>query len=73
MLLNFGAYVTPALLGGPSGIMFSNAIAQQFIADNNWAFGACLSSLMAIVALAGLWLLSRTQGMRRLLAPGEIG
>jgi spermidine/putrescine transport system permease protein len=71
LLLNFGAYVTPALLGGPSGIMFSNAIAQQFIADNNWAFGACLSLLMTAAALCGLFAVSRTAGMRRLLAPGE--
>jgi spermidine/putrescine transport system permease protein len=71
MLLNFGAYVTPALLGGPSGIMFSNTIAQQFIADNNWAFGSCLSLMMTVVALAGLSAAGHTEGFRRLLAAEE--
>ncbi len=71
MLLNFGAYVTPALLGGPSGIMFSNTVAQQFIADNNWAFGSCLSLMMTLVALAGLSAVGRTEGFRRLFASEE--
>src|SRR5579863_6345023 len=71
LLLDFGAYVTPALLGGPSGLMFSNAIAQQFTADNNWAFGCCLSLLMTAVALVGPLAISRTAAIRRLLAQAQ--
>lgn len=60
-LMAFGAYVTPALLGGPSGIMFANTIATQFLADNNWAFGATLSLVMIgfvflVLLLASPWI-----------------
>lgn len=64
-LLCFGAYVTPAMLGGPSGIMLSNLIAQQFTADNNWPFGATLSIVMTCLVLAGLLLTGRTIGLQR--------
>lgn len=64
-LLSFGAYVTPALLGGPSGIMYSNVIAQQFVADNNWAFGAALSLLMTVLVLGVLFLAGRHVGLQR--------
>ena len=60
-LLSMSAYVTPQLLGGPSGIMFSNMIAAQFLSNNNWAQGAALSvALSAVVLLllagAGRWI-----------------
>jgi spermidine/putrescine transport system permease protein len=60
-LLSMSAYVTPQLLGGPSGIMFSNMIAAQFLSNNNWAQGAALSvTLSAVVLLllagAGRWI-----------------
>jgi spermidine/putrescine transport system permease protein len=41
-LLCCGAYVTPELLGGPSGQMFGNIIASQFLGANNWALGSAL-------------------------------
>ncbi|HKU17189.1 MAG TPA: ABC transporter permease [Steroidobacteraceae bacterium] len=65
-LLSFGAYVTPAMLGGPSGIMLSNLIAQQFTADNNWPFGAALSILMTGLVIAALLLTGRTVGLQRM-------
>jgi spermidine/putrescine transport system permease protein len=65
-LLSFGAYVTPALLGGPSGIMFSNVIAQQFTADNNWGFGSALSVLMTVLVLATLLAAGRKVGLQRI-------
>jgi ABC-type spermidine/putrescine transport system permease subunit I len=71
LLLSFGAYVTPALLGGPSGIMFSNVIAQQFTADNNWAFGACLSLLMTLVVAGAIFTLGRRAGLEHFLMPTE--
>lgn len=63
-LMAFGAYVTPALLGGPSGIMFSNVIATQFLADNNWAFGSTLSLAMIVVVFAVLFAVSPWIGLR---------
>lgn len=70
-LLSFGAYVTPALLGGPSGIMFSNVIAQQFTADNNWAFGSTLSVLMTLVVLVVLFGAGRLVGLQRIFFATE--
>ena len=60
-LLTLSAYVTPQLLGGPSGLMFGNLIASQFLGGNNWAFGAALSCVLVLVALlllaaAGRWI-----------------
>jgi len=63
-LLTFGAFVTPALLGGTSGIMYSNVIATQFFADNNWSFGSALSTVMTIVVITFLILSGRFVGMR---------
>ncbi len=60
-LLAASAYVTPQLLGGASGIMFSNMIAAQFLSNNNWALGAALSLILSGVVLlilvgAGRWI-----------------
>ena len=63
-LLAFGAYVTPALLGGPSGILFGNLVAYQFGPTNNWAFGATLAFIMLAVVVAVLLLSSRWVGLR---------
>ena len=64
-----GDYVTPALLGGPKGLMIGNLIQLQFAKANNWPFGAALSviSLMSItlIVCAFLWFTKRvrTQGL----------
>ena len=60
-LLAVSAYVTPQLLGGASGIMFSNMIAAQFLSNNNWALGAALSitlsaAVLLILIIAGRWI-----------------
>ncbi|MEO1193508.1 MAG: ABC transporter permease [Pseudomonadota bacterium] len=60
-----GDYVTPALLGGPRGLMIGNLIQLQFAKANNWPLGAALSiiSLLSITAIvcAFLWF---TKGAR---------
>lgn len=63
-LLTFGAFVTPALLGGPSGIMYSNVIATQFLADNNWTFGAALSAVMTLLVIVFLIVSGRFIGLK---------
>ena len=51
-----GDYVTPALVGGPDGIMIANLIYAQFNKANNWPLGAALSVLMmVVVALISLF------------------
>jgi spermidine/putrescine transport system permease protein len=49
--LSFGDFVTPTLLGGPSGIMISNIIIGQFGAAFDWPFGSALAIVVLVVAL----------------------
>lgn len=55
-----GDYITPALLGGPDGMMIGNLIQAQFGSINNWPMGATLSIILmvwiAAVAAAFLYL-----------------
>ena len=47
-----GDYITPALLGGPDGIMLANLIQAQFGKVNDWPMGAALAvSMMITVAV----------------------
>ena len=47
-----GDYITPALLGGPDGVMIGNMIQMQFGRVNNWPMGAALALVM-MVCVAG--------------------
>ncbi len=47
-----GDYITPALLGGPDGIMIGNLIQAQFGKVNNWPMGAALAMGMMIIVSA---------------------
>ena len=50
-----GEFVTPALVGGPEGFMYGNAIANQFGPSFDWKTGSVLSlMLFAAVALLAL-------------------
>lgn len=62
----FGDYITPSLVGGPSGAMIGTYIAQQFGASNNWPLGAAtslvsmlLATVIACLVLAGSRRLAR--------------
>jgi spermidine/putrescine transport system permease protein len=48
-----GDYVTPALVGGPTGQMIANIIQVQFLKINDWPLGSAL----AISAMAGVAIL----------------
>lgn len=67
-LLAIGAYVTPQLLGGPSGLMFGNIVASQFLSDNNWAFGSALAVTMMIIVMALLLLAGRFAGLQQIVS-----
>ncbi len=58
-----GDFVTPALIGGPKGLMIGNLIQLQFAKANNWPMGAALSiiSLLTItlIVCAFLWFTKR--------------
>ncbi len=70
-LLAVSAYVTPQLLGGPSGIMFSNMIAAQFLSNNNWALGAALSIVLSGVVLVILVVAGRWIGIQQVFSGGR--
>jgi spermidine/putrescine transport system permease protein len=58
-----GDYVTPALVGGPDGLMLANLIQAHFGIINNWPGGSALAILAMIIvgAIAMLYI-----GMTRL-------
>jgi spermidine/putrescine transport system permease protein len=49
-----GAYLTPALLGGPDSQMIANVIERQFKQANDWPFGAALSFLLMYATFAAI-------------------
>jgi spermidine/putrescine transport system permease protein len=61
-----GDYVTPAMLGGPDGMMIGNLIQAQFGPINNWPMGAALAIVMLVaVGVAGLAFLLLTHLVRK--------
>jgi spermidine/putrescine transport system permease protein len=58
-----GDYVTPTLVGGPSGLMIANVIQMQFGKANDWPLGAALSIgsmvTVTLIACVFVWLSKR--------------
>ena len=63
-----GDYITPALVGGPDGLMVANLIQAQFGKANNWPFGAALSvtSIATVAMLTLLFVLAIRQLVARI-------
>ncbi|MEE8500766.1 MAG: ABC transporter permease subunit, partial [Kiloniellales bacterium] len=61
-----GDYVTPSLVGGPSGLMIGNIIQQQFGRTNNWPLGSALSVTsmitITVIVCVFLWSTKRARG-----------
>ncbi len=55
-VLSFGDFLSPLLLGGPSGIMISNVVVSLFGAAYNWPLGAAISFCMLALVVGLLWL-----------------
>ena len=55
-MLSLGDFLSPLLLGGPSGIMISNIVVSLFGAAYNWPLGAAISFCMLALVLALLFL-----------------
>jgi len=64
-VLSVGSYVTPRLVGGPSGLMFGNVIADQFGASFNWSWGATLSIALTVATFALVGLVARKVPLKR--------
>jgi spermidine/putrescine transport system permease protein len=62
--LSFGDFVTPTLLGGPTGLMISNVIISQFITAFEWPFGSVLAIAVLVVILTSVILVSRLERRR---------
>jgi spermidine/putrescine transport system permease protein len=60
-----GEYVTPALVGGPGGIMYGNIIQGFFTRSANWPVGSALAMIMLAVTLALVVVGLRIVGPRR--------
>ena len=70
-LLTFGAYVTPALLGGIKGTTFATVIATQFTTDRNWSLGSTLAFTMVVVVIAALMFAGRFIGLQAVFLQGK--
>jgi spermidine/putrescine transport system permease protein len=58
-VLALGDFVTPQMVGGPSGFTFGRIVWSQFGLAYNWPFGAALAAILfataaVLIALAGL-------------------
>ncbi len=62
-----GEYVTPAMVGGPNGLMIGNIIWDQFSRGLDWPMGAVLSLVIVIIVLVPLLLAARFAKMSGLL------
>ena len=55
-----GDYITPALVGGPDGIMIANLIQAHFGKVNDWPMGAalavCMMIVVALISVTYIWL-----------------
>lgn len=56
---SIGAFITPDLLGGTSGIMIGNLINQQFHGTGNWPLGSAASVVMMGLVMIGLLIYAR--------------
>jgi spermidine/putrescine transport system permease protein len=61
-----GDYVTPTLVGGPTGIMIGNIIQSLFGKANNWPLGAATAVMsmlfITLLILTFLWLTKWARG-----------
>jgi spermidine/putrescine transport system permease protein len=62
-----GEFVTPSLIGGPSGIMFGNAIEDLFHHGHNWPMGSAFSFIMLVVVMVSAIVLIRRIGLQALM------
>lgn len=57
-----GDYVTPRLIGGTQGYMYSTIIQMQFGASVQWGFGSALALVLIVIVFALLLILRWTTG-----------
>lgn len=65
-ILAVGYYVTPALVGGASGQLISNAIAFHMQNSLNWSLAAALAGLLLLGILILYWIYDRLVGINNM-------
>jgi putative spermidine/putrescine transport system permease protein len=65
-ILSVGYYITPALLGGQSGVLISNFIALHTETTLNWGLAGALGGLLLAATLVLYWLFNKIVGIERL-------
>jgi len=66
-ILSFGAYITPAILGGPEQAMIANMISMLFLVMLNWPLGTALSVILALITLGIVYVYNKVVGLDKLL------
>lgn len=62
-ILAVGYYITPELVGGPSGMFISNRIAHQWSVSGNWGLVGALGTIMLVAVLVLYWVYDRIVGV----------
>jgi len=60
-VLSLGDFLSPLLIGGPSGIMISNIVVSLFGAAYNWPLGAAISLCMLLLVVGLLTVVQRME------------
>jgi ABC-type spermidine/putrescine transport system permease subunit I len=61
--LTMGDFITPSLVGSPSGIMLGNVISSQFGVSYNWPLGAAFALIVMLIVFSGLAIVLRRGGL----------
>ncbi len=64
-ILAVGYYITPALVGGADGQLFSNMV-QFHMTKANWSMAAALATMLLVGVLVLYWLYDRLIGIDKL-------
>jgi spermidine/putrescine transport system permease protein len=60
-VLSLGDFLSPLLVGGPSGMMISNIVVSLFGAAYDWPLGAAISLVMLIIVVVLLEAVDRVE------------
>ncbi len=62
-ILSIGYYITPALVGGQSGTLISNFIADHVLGSLNWGLAAALGTMLLVVVMVLYFLYDKIVGI----------
>lgn len=65
-ILAIGYYITPALVGGSSGMLIGNFIALHMQKTLNWGLAAAMGAVLLLAVLAIYWLYNRLVGIENM-------